>query len=405
MTPRATTIVHVSDGPLPVRALLPKDLRAVVSAELERAAADRVQQRVREGDATLWAPAGTPEIANRLGWLTISQRTAVPRLADELVAEGIRDVVVLGMGGSSLAPEVIRRTFGPLRDTSKPSLHVLDSTNAAAVRALQAAIDPQRTLFLVSSKSGGTIEPLSMFAHFWSIVESGDHFAAITDPGSGLERLAAEHGFRAVFHGDPDIGGRYSALSPFGIVPAALTGADARALLDGAAAAWDTETDADEDHPAWLWLGAALSAMASQGRDKLTIIAPNSLDGLGLWLEQLFAESTGKHGKGILPVADEPLLTRELRPRPRLPGPHRGPGDAGTRGCRPPTDHHPHAGPARPGTHLHARRAVRGGGRLGPVDQPLRPAQRAGGQGCDQRSAGKDRSERCARASGRRHAG
>ncbi len=303
--------MHVSDGPLPVRALLPKDLRAVVSAELERAAADRVQQRVREGDATLWAPAGTPEIANRLGWLTIAQRTAVPGLADELAADGIRDVVVLGMGGSSLAPEVIRRTFGPLRDTSKPSLHVLDSTNAAAVRALQAAIDPQRTLFLVSSKSGGTIEPLSMFAHFWSIVESGDHFAAITDPGSGLERLAAEHGFRAVFHGDPDIGGRYSALSPFGIVPAALTGADARALLDGAAAAWDTETDADEDHPAWLWLGAALSAMASQGRDKLTIIAPNSLDGLGLWLEQLFAESTGKHGKGILPVADEPLLSPE----------------------------------------------------------------------------------------------
>lgn len=302
----------VSEGPLPVRALLPEDLRSAVSAELERAAANQVEQRVRDGDATLWGPAGTPEIANRLGWLTIAPRMLSDLsgpivLGEELAADGTEHVVVLGMGGSSLAPEVIRRTFSPL----KPTLHVLDSTNAAAVRELEAAIDPQRTLFLVSSKSGGTIEPLSMFAHFWSIVPNGDRFAAITDPGSGLERLAGEHGFGRIFHGDPGIGGRYSALSPFGIVPAALTGVDAQALLDGASAAWETGIDADQEHPAWLWLGAALSAMASRGRDKLTIIAPASLDGLGLWLEQLFAESTGKHGKGILPVADEPLLGPE----------------------------------------------------------------------------------------------
>lgn len=298
--------------PVRVRALLPDDLRAAVSVKLERAAAARVHDRVRAGDATLWAPAGTPEVANRLGWLTIASRMLSDLgegpsvLAEELAADGTEHVVVLGMGGSSLAPEVIRRAFAP----TKPTLHVLDSTNAAAVRALEAAIDPQRTLFLVSSKSGGTIEPLSMFAHFWSLVPDGTRFAAITDPGSGLERLAQEHGFRRVFHGDPDIGGRYSALSPFGIVPAALSGVDARTLLEGAAAAWETPIDAG-DRPAWLWLGAALSALAAQGRDKLTIVAPPALDGLGLWLEQLFAESTGKHGKGILPVADEPLLSPE----------------------------------------------------------------------------------------------
>jgi transaldolase / glucose-6-phosphate isomerase len=327
----------VRDGPLTVKALLPDSLLPAVSSQLERARFEHVERRLRAGDPALWAPAGTPEVADRLGWLTIAQRT-LPQLqeliafAEELVAEGVRDVVVLGMGGSSLAPEVIRRAFMRLRDQAKPTLHVLDSTDAATVRALEQAIDPQRTLFLVSSKSGGTIEPLSMFAHFWGIVESGERFAAITDPGTGLERLAREHGFRRVFHGDPNIGGRYSALSCFGIVPAALSGVDAKALLQGASAAWETPiaTGATEISasgrsaasaeqgaerpagvPGWLWLGVALSAIALQGRDKLTILAPASLGGLGLWLEQLFAESTGKHGTGILPVAEEPLLGPE----------------------------------------------------------------------------------------------
>jgi transaldolase / glucose-6-phosphate isomerase len=321
----------VSDGKPKVRALLPGALAPLVSAELERARAQRVQSRLQAADATLWASAGTPEVADRLGWLTIAQRTlqqlpALESFAGELVAEGTRDVVVLGMGGSSLAPEVIRRTFGALRaakggEPRMPVLHVLDSTNAAAVRALQGAIDVERTLFLVSSKSGGTIEPLSMFAHFWQLTPDGARFAAITDPGSGLERLAREHRFRRVFHGDPHIGGRYSALSPFGIVPATLTGADAKALLEGASAAWETPLalDGRDDEgpptppapPAWLWLGVALSTLARQGRDKLTFVVPPSLDGLGLWLEQLFAESTGKHRKGILPVAEEPLLDPE----------------------------------------------------------------------------------------------
>jgi glucose-6-phosphate isomerase/transaldolase/glucose-6-phosphate isomerase len=320
----------VRDGQLTVKARLPDAMAALVASELQRAGAEQVERRVREGEPTLWAPAGTPEVADRLGWLTIARRMSselpgLDAMREELLAEGVHDVVVLGMGGSSLAPEVLRRTFGRLGNATPeqiaaPTLHVLDSTDAAAVRALRRAVDPERTLFLVSSKSGGTIEPLSMFAHFWELVPRGDRFAAITDPGSGLERLADEHGFRRVFHGDPDIGGRYSALSPFGIVPAALSGADAGALLAGAQAAWQTPVSwegrdeapagppAPTGPPAWLWLGVALSALAAAGRDKLTIVTSDSLDGLGLWLEQLFAESTGKHGKGVLPVAQEPLL-------------------------------------------------------------------------------------------------
>jgi transaldolase / glucose-6-phosphate isomerase len=171
----------------------------------------------------------------------------------------------------------------------------------------------------VSSKSGGTIEPLSLFAYFWSLIGDGRNFVAITDPGTGLEKLAREHGFRRVFSGDPDIGGRYSALSPFGVVPAALIGVDIRALLGGAGAAWEVgvrdvtgsvpESTAKPaaEHTAAVWMGAALSALAQAGRDKLTFVISESLPGLGLWLEQLVAESTGKRSTGILPVAEEPL--------------------------------------------------------------------------------------------------
>ena len=168
----------------------------------------------------------------------------------------------------------------------------------------------ERTLFVVSSKSGGTIEPLSLFAHFFSLVEHGNSFVAITDPGSGLEALAAKHGFRRTFAGDPNIGGRYSALSNFGVVPAALMGIGVRSLLERAAGAWETALSEDSGahtEPCGVWLGAALSALARAGRDKLTLVISETLPGLGLWLEQLVAESTGKHGTGILPVADEPL--------------------------------------------------------------------------------------------------
>lgn len=301
---------------------------------VERAAEERLAQRLRDADGTLWGAPDVPEVENRLGWVDVAERMLgqldeLQAFAEEVRDEGAEHIVLLGMGGSSLAPEVLRRSL-PAR-AGWPRLHVLDSTDAGTVRALSEKIDPARTLFVVSSKSGGTIEPLSMLAHFWTVVERtaeaqatdergdsarkpGDRFIAITDPGTGLEQLARERGFRRVFHGDPNIGGRYSALSPFGIVPAALACYETRALLEGATAAWDMRVDLDDENleqrgglPAPVWLGAALGALAVAGRDKLTFVVPHPLDGLGLWEEQLFAESTGKHGKGILPVAEEPL--------------------------------------------------------------------------------------------------
>ncbi len=223
----------------------------MVADKLALAARERVAARLRQGDARMWAPAGTAEIADRLGWLTIAERMLgevddLRAFADRVREDGLHDVVLLGMGGSSLAPEVLRRSFGP--QPNRPRLHVLDSTDAATVRAVDESIEPRRTLFVVSSKSGGTIEPLSLFAHFWSVAGAGENFVAITDPGSPLADLAREHGFRRIFAGDPNIGGRYSALSPFGIVPAALMGVDIRALLSGADEAWSTavrETWAD----------------------------------------------------------------------------------------------------------------------------------------------------------------
>ncbi len=295
-------------GPDTVQAHLSPALQGVVDAELQRGREAGVEERVRGGDATLWGEADTPEIANRLGWLTIAQRMEaqmgeIEAFARERRDAGVSDVVLLGMGGSSLAPEVLGQSFGAQRDW--PKLHVLDSTDAGAVSAVDHAIDPRSTLFVVSSKSGGTIEPLSMFAHFWSLQGEGSSFVAITDPGSGLADLAAEHSFERVFLGDPNIGGRYSALSPFGMVPAALMGIDAGALLRGAAGAWEQS---------WCSLGLTLSALAKAGHDKLTFLisgsgssAGGSLASLGLWLEQLVAESTGKQGRGILPVAEEPL--------------------------------------------------------------------------------------------------
>jgi transaldolase / glucose-6-phosphate isomerase len=306
---------------------IPVSLQPAVQGKLALALNQDVAERLRPNadrpaDPTLWGAAGTPEIANRLGWLTISERMQgevddLEAFAEALRADGLRDVVLLGMGGSSLAPEVLRRCFAQLAPGLP--LHVLDSTDAAAIAAVGDAVDPARTLFIVSSKSGGTIEPLSLFAHFFSLAPSGANFVAITDPGSGLEALAAEHRFRRVFHGDPDIGGRYSALSAFGIVPAALMGIDVRTLLERAGGAWltgiagngpelapGTDGSGNDALRAAVWVGAALAALAQEGRDKLTLLIDPSLPGLGLWLEQLVAESTGKHGTGILPVAEEP---------------------------------------------------------------------------------------------------
>ena len=339
----------MSDPNLTVEARISDALRAAVADKLVRASEEDVAGRIAREDATLWGPSGTPEIANRLGWLTIAERMlgelgALELFAAEAHDDELEDIVLLGMGGSSLAPEVLRRSFAGTGN-HRARLHVLDSTDASRIRAIEGAVDLRRTLFVVSSKSGGTIEPLSLFAHFFSLVqEEGNRFVAITDPGSGLEALAAKHAFRQTFAGDPNIGGRYSALSAFGVVPGALTGIPVLSLLEGAPSAWEagledetgsggSDSDADSGGssgsggsgsgssdskgsgggsgsgglPAAVWLGAALSGLAQAGRDKLTFVISETLPGLGLWLEQLVAESTGKHGTGVLPVADEPL--------------------------------------------------------------------------------------------------
>jgi glucose-6-phosphate isomerase len=319
----------VSDPNLTVEAHIPDALQSTVAEQLALAKEQDVSGRIRREDATLWGETGSPptrspsippEVANRLGWLTIAERMLDPLGELELFAaeahdDELEDIVLLGMGGSSLAPEVLRRAFAdPAAHPPRARLHVLDSTDAARIRAIESAVDLKRTLFVVSSKSGGTIEPLSLFAHFFSLVEEGNRFVAITDPGSGLEALAAKHAFRRTFAGDPNIGGRYSALSAFGVVPGALMGIPVLSLLEGAPSAWETGLESgsgsgggSDGLPAAVWLGAALSALAQAGRDKLTFVISETLPGLGLWLEQLVAESTGKHGTGILPVADEPL--------------------------------------------------------------------------------------------------
>jgi transaldolase / glucose-6-phosphate isomerase len=269
-----------------------------------------VLRRVWSRDDALW-PAGDDKPSERLGWLAAAERSLeqlddVLDFARELREEGFTDCALLGMGGSSLAPEVLWRTFGAADGGLR--LHVLDSTHPDAVAALEARLPLDRTLFLVSSKSGGTLEPRAMHAHFHALAPDGRRWAAITDPGTPLEALAREQGFRRVFHGAPDVGGRYSALTAFGVVPAALTGADVRGLLTRAeVAARAAEPSLPPGCAPALWLGVALGELANGGRDKLTFVVDEPLRSLGLWLEQLVAESTGKRGKGIVPVADEPL--------------------------------------------------------------------------------------------------
>ena len=249
-----------------IEADVPERYADAVSTRLQRAADEDVVGRIWRKDGTLWAPEGTPEVTNRLGWLDIAERERehledYAEFAEGLRAEGYRDAVVLGMGGSSLAPEVFRQSFGKLEHGL--TLHVLDSTHPAQVREVLNSIELDRALMIVSSKSGGTIEPMSMFKAFFERQGDGSHYAAVTDPGSSLEALAAKHGFRRVFHGDPDIGGRYSALSPFGLVPAAAAGIDIAAILDSAIGA--AEECRGEHGNAGLWLGCALGELALPG--------------------------------------------------------------------------------------------------------------------------------------------
>jgi glucose-6-phosphate isomerase len=271
---------------------------------------DNVIERLWQGDYTLWSTDPT-EITqpNRLGWLevidTIASETAsLKQFAAEVAAEGYRRLVLMGMGGSSLAPEVMQRTFGTAPGMLE--LTVLDTTHPDAVLDLTRELDLEKTLFLVASKSGTTIETLSHFEYFWSLAPQGKHFVAITDEGSLLQKLGTEHGFRRVFVNRPDIGGRYSALSFFGLVPAALIGADVDEMLSQArliAEECRVENPRANPHAA---LGAMMGEASLAGRDKLTLLLPDDMASFGDWVEQLLAESTGKHGKGIVPIVGEP---------------------------------------------------------------------------------------------------
>jgi transaldolase / glucose-6-phosphate isomerase len=276
---------------------------------------ERLIEGIWERDPTVWTGSGE---AQWLGWLDEPLHVQeglddIRRLAESLHEE-VDAVVLCGMGGSSLAPEVLRRTFGV------DWFHVLDTTHPRAIRELEAKLDLQRTFFVSSSKSGTTLETRSHTDYFWEKTgKRGEMFAAVTDPGSELERLARERGFRAVFAGEPSIGGRYSALSPFGIVPAVLMGADASKLLERAQEMREA-CRSGEGNPGYK-LGRQFGEGWQEGRDKICIgDAPGDF---GLWAEQLIAESTGKHGKGLVPAPGEsPDGTDRQSAEPELPDPY-----------------------------------------------------------------------------------
>jgi glucose-6-phosphate isomerase len=305
------------------------DGTADYEAAVRRAADEGWAPRLFARDVRLWT---TDErvgeaIAQRLGWLDaplhFAERTAgVEGFGDAVVDEGYSTAVVAGMGGSSLAPDVLHRTFGSLEGYL--SLRVLDSTDPAYVSATLDDLDPLRTLVIVASKSGTTTEPNAFLAYAWARAEAalkavphhryehpGAYFAAITDPGRSVEAIAHADDFREVFLNPPDIGGRYSALTYVGLVPASLIGIDLDPLLASATAMLEACQEPDPAVNPGLSLGLAMGTLAKAGRDKLTFLADDEIEGFGAWAEQLIAESTGKHGVGIVPVDLEPLGTVE----------------------------------------------------------------------------------------------
>ncbi|MGI9065148.1 MAG: bifunctional transaldolase/phosoglucose isomerase [Pyrinomonadaceae bacterium] len=294
---------------------------ASVRTALEQAKKENVVRRIWEKDASLWKNEEFHQkiIANSLGWLTVSREMLGVAEELEAFAEEIRKsgefqhVMVCGMGGSSLCPEVLRQTFG--RQESFPALLVLDSTDPDAINNFAQQIDITRCLFIVASKSGTTTEPLAFHRYWYNEVARksgtpGQSFVAITDPGSQMADTAVAEGFRRIFLNQPEIGGRYSALSYFGMVPAAVSGLDIEELLRRAEAMADAcgaSVAGDVDQNPGAILGAVMAECAIAGRDKLTIVTDPKILALGLWVEQLIAESTGKEGKGIVPVVGEPL--------------------------------------------------------------------------------------------------
>ena len=283
------------------------ELSGAWQAELARLADLGVVARLWDGDHTVVAEDPT-EVADRLGWLhvlpdSLGHWGAWTDLADE-ISDEVDHVVLVGMGGSSLFPDLLATTFE--RADGFPTLEVLDSTHPAAVRRVLDRAADGRTLVVVSSKSGSTVETRSHLDALWDTIGDGGRFVAITDPGSGLEELARSRGFRAVVHGVPEIGGRFSALSAFGMLPAALLGLDGDDLLDAAEeAAAVLGADTPEEHHLGVQLGALMAVAAQAGRDRMTLLVDPRLAAFGDWVEQLVAESTGKHGHGVLPVVGE----------------------------------------------------------------------------------------------------
>lgn len=303
----------------------------------------RVVARLWAKDHTLWKPEPT-EIANRLGWLEVAEQMReqagpLRAFAQSVRTAGCRHVVLLGMGGSSLGPEVLRCTFGSAQ--GYPRLWVLDSTVPGAVREVTQSIHPARTLFILASKSGGTIEVLALFSHFWNLVArvrgntGAAQFIAITDPHTGLASLADERRFRSTFFNPPDIGGRYSALSYFGLVPAALLGLDLKTLLDRGIEMAEAcrPTVLLKNNPG-ACLGATMGILGRAGRDKVTVITSPKIASFGLWVEQLLAESTGKEGRGLIPIVGEPMGAPAIYGKDRLFVYLRLDGDANSRADR-----------------------------------------------------------------------
>ena len=290
---------------------------------VERARRERWAERLMDRDVTLWSDdAGVQAaIADRLGWLDApghfaEQIPALEAFGDAIRSAGITTAVVMGMGGSSLAPEVLRRTFGTAEGYL--DLRILDSTDPAAVAATVDDLDPLSTLWIVASKSGTTTEPLAFLADAWSRVSGalelagsnqgpGAFFVAITDPGRSVQAIPHHDELRELFLNPPDIGGRYSALSYVGLVPASLIGLDLDSLLASATSMLAACHEPDADLNPGVLLGLAMGSLASNGRDKLTFVAAAEIETFGAWAEQLIAESTGKHGIGIVPVDREPL--------------------------------------------------------------------------------------------------
>jgi transaldolase / glucose-6-phosphate isomerase len=288
--------------------LPPVHQAALANALKDWKAHDKVR-RFWTKDASLWT--GKDE-SQWMGWLSIvddqlADVDRFQRLADEVRERGFRDILLLGMGGSSLCPEVLALSFGHAKGF--PRMHVLDSTDPAQIRATEAKIDLPRTLFFVSSKSGSTLEPNIYKQYFYERSgQDGSRFFAITDPGSKMQEVAERDGFRNVFFGVPSIGGRYSALSDFGMAPAAAMGIDVKRFLEAAdAMARECAASSPVEKNPGVVLGALLGTLGLAGRDKVTIVASPGIHDLGAWLEQLIAESTGKIGKGLVPVDREPL--------------------------------------------------------------------------------------------------